>query len=164
MPSELCLDHLTENERVVLDGLLAHKKSKQIARDLDISISAAEERIRSARQKLGAADRSTAIRIYATLRAEHRVSVPSFQGVEELPIHPDELVRELRGGPRFELNDAQDWAGFSEANRQPRTLLETFDGKFGWLGRLLLIIACFVLLCLALGQVFEVAQTLNRIV
>lgn len=164
MPAELCLDDLTENERLVLDGLLAHKKSKQIARDLNISVSAAEERIRSARHKLNAPDRSAAVRIYAGLRAEHRVSVPSFQGVEEYSIRPDELFRELRGGPGFELNDAQDWAGFNEAYRQPRTLLESFDRVFGWPGRLLLIVACFVLLCLALGQVFDVAQTLNRIV
>jgi DNA-binding CsgD family transcriptional regulator len=164
MAADVSLDLLTENERVVLDGLLTHKKSKQIARDLDISVSAAEERIRSARQKLNAPDRTTAVRIYASLISGHSESVPRFQGMVADPISPDELVRELTGGPNFPLRDVQPWAQWGEVNRQPRTLLETFDRKFGWPGRLLLIVACFVVLCLALGQMFDIAESLNRIV
>ena len=45
------VSELTENECVVFDQLLAHKKAKQIARDLSLSFSAVEERIRSGRQK-----------------------------------------------------------------------------------------------------------------
>lgn len=59
---------LTDKQRACLDLLLERKTSKQIARALDISKYTVDQRLRTAREILGAADRDdTAIR-YARLR------------------------------------------------------------------------------------------------
>lgn len=150
---------LTENERVVFDQLLAHKKAKQIARDLGLSFSAVEERIRSGRQKLGAPDRTVAVRLYAATREGHRNPVSMFEGVETQPFSQEELIRELDGGPAFSIQDSQTWGNWGRR----RPLLETFDGRFGMAGRVGLILACFVILCIALGSASNFFEALNRI-
>lgn len=149
---------LTDNERVVFDQLLAHKKSKQIARDLGLTFSAVEERIRSVRKKLGAPDRAVAVSLYAATRNGHSNPVPIFQGLELPPISPEELAWELDGGPTFALEDSQSWGQWG----RHRPLLETFDENFGLSGRVVLILACFVIVCLTLKAVTDIFDTLNR--
>lgn len=153
------LGELTENERLVFEHLLAHKKAKQIALDLGLTFSAVEERIRSGRQKLGAPDRTAAVRLYAATRQDHRNSVPMFEGVEQSPFSPEELVRELADGPAFALQDSQTWGAWG--GRRP--VLETFDERFGMAGRVGLILACFVILCIALGSASNFYEALNRV-
>ena len=150
---------LTENERVVFDQLLAHKKAKQIARDLGLSFSAVEERIRSGRQKLGAPDRTVAVRLYAARRLDHRNPVPMVEGVETPPFSQEELIRELDGGPTFSLQDSQTWGNWGRR----RPLLETLDEHFGLAGRVVLILACFVVVCLTIKAVADLFETLNRL-
>ncbi len=152
------LVELTENERVVFDQLLAHKKSKQIARDLGLSFSAVEERIRSVRRKLGAPDRAVAVSLYAAIRHDHSNPVPTFQGLELPPLSPEEVAMELGGGPAFALEDSQSWGEWGRR----RPLLETFDENFGPSGRVVLILACFVIVCLTLKAVTDIFDTLNR--
>lgn len=150
---------LTENECIVFDQLMAHKKAKRVALDLDLSLSAVEERIRSVREKFGAPDRATAVQLYAEQYADHRNPVPIFQGLDTGPFSPEELVRELDGGPAFTLRDSQSWGSWE--HRHP--FLEAFDERFGIVGRGLLILGCFVILCFALGSAFDLFETLNRI-
>lgn len=154
---------LTANERAVLDGLLAHKSSKEIARDLDVSAVAVDERVRSARLKLGAQDRKSAIRAYAALLGDHAKSVDRFEVMASPPVCRDELVRELPSRPDFALNDSQYWVSLAAEDKPAKTFLETVDERFGWSGRVMLILACFVILCLSLGQVADLATALNRI-
>jgi len=153
---------LTENERIVLEGLLAHKKSKQIARELDISFYAVEERIRSARQKLDAPDRPAMLRAYTALYADHLESVARFEGVESLEESTEELIRDLDDGPTFSLHDAQSFGAWSDFGRR-RSILEILDDRFGLAGRALLMLAIFVALSLSLGAVANVAEYLGRI-
>lgn len=150
---------LTENECLVFEHLLAHKKAKQVARDLGLSPGAVEERIRSVRQKLGAADRTVAIQLYAAARDEHRNPVPRFQGVETAPFTDEELIRELEGGPVYSLQDSQSWGGWVA---RP-ALLDTFDDRFGMPGRISLIFAFFLIVCLALGSVSNFFEAMNKI-
>lgn len=61
---------LTERQREVLDLLLQHKTSKEIARDLGISPHTVEQRIRFAKEKLGVhrrSDLATAYRKHLTV-------------------------------------------------------------------------------------------------
>lgn len=150
---------LTENECIVFDQLMAHKKAKRVALDLGLTQSAVEERIRSVREKFGAPDRATAVQRYAELYGTHRNPVPIFQGVDTSPVSPEELIRELDGGPAFTLRDSQSWGSWQ--SRQP--FLEAFDERFGIAGRAILIVACFVILCFALGSASDLFETLNRI-
>jgi DNA-binding CsgD family transcriptional regulator len=150
---------LTENECLVFEHLLAHKKAKQVARELGLSPSAVEERIRSVRQKLGAPDRTVAVQLYAAGRHQHRNAVSRFQGVEPAPFSDEELARELDGGPVYSLRDSQAWGGW----RNRPTLLETIDERFGMLGRVGLIFACFLIVCLALGSVSNFFEAMNKV-
>jgi FixJ family two-component response regulator len=59
------LDRLSAKERAVLDQILLHKPLKVIAHDLGVTLSAVDQRLKSARVKLGASDRNEAARIYS---------------------------------------------------------------------------------------------------
>ena len=61
------LTSLTKKQREVLDLVLQHKSSKEIARTLQISPHTVDQRIVSARQKLGAASRGELARAYSHL-------------------------------------------------------------------------------------------------
>ena len=76
-----------------------------------------------------------------------------------MPFSPEELVRELDGGPAFSIQDSQTWRNWGRR----RPLLETFDERFGMAGRAGLILACFVILCIALGSASNFFEALNRI-
>lgn len=60
---------LTDRQRAVFDLLLDRKTSKEIARILDISKDTVDQRVTTARNALGAANRNEAVRTYARLRA-----------------------------------------------------------------------------------------------
>ena len=59
---------LTDKQRACLDLLVERKTSKQIARELDIAKVTVDQRIRSARDILGASNRNEAAIIYAALK------------------------------------------------------------------------------------------------
>lgn len=60
------IDTLSERERESLEGVLAYKTAKEMARDLGISHHAVEKRLKRAREKLGAATSLEAARAYAS--------------------------------------------------------------------------------------------------
>ena len=62
------LGSLTDRQREVLDMVLEHKTSKEIARELGIGPKTVDRHIDAAREKLGVADRNAAARLYARLR------------------------------------------------------------------------------------------------
>ena len=61
------LSGLTEKQRQVLDLLIDHKTSKEIARELRISPHTVDQRIQFAKDKLGARSRSDVAVIYRRL-------------------------------------------------------------------------------------------------
>ena len=61
------LDRLTLKEREVLDLVVQHHTSKEIARHLELAPNTVDMRLRSARNKLGARDRNDIARIYRDL-------------------------------------------------------------------------------------------------
>lgn len=65
--SEIVLAGLTPKQRQVLDLLIEHKTSKEIARQLGISPHTVDQRIQFAKEKLGAANRNEAAALYRRL-------------------------------------------------------------------------------------------------
>jgi DNA-binding CsgD family transcriptional regulator len=61
------LDALTVKQREVLDLLIQHKTSKEIARELGISPHTVDQRVQSAKERLGAESRSEAAVEYRRL-------------------------------------------------------------------------------------------------
>lgn len=63
------LASITDRQRAVLDLVVQHWTSKEIARELDISPSTVDQRINAVRAKLGARDRAETARAYAELNS-----------------------------------------------------------------------------------------------
>ena len=61
------LESITDRQREVLDLVVQHWTSKEIARELNISPNTVDQRINAVRAKLGAKDRAETARIYAEL-------------------------------------------------------------------------------------------------
>ncbi|HEX8937158.1 MAG TPA: helix-turn-helix transcriptional regulator, partial [Sphingomicrobium sp.] len=80
------VERLTERERMVLRLLVQGHDIKSIARALSITTTAANERLRTARQKLGVSSSREAARILAAEEGSPSYSVDMQTGV---PIAPD---------------------------------------------------------------------------
>ena len=147
------LGGLTEKQREVLDLLIEHKTSKEIARLLGISPHTVDQRIYFAKEKLGAASRNEAAVAYRrlvgvsgrTTYEDSRIAAPAqtAQGIPGLLAgrvlalrHPD---LSQPGGPVLTELDF-------------RVVPEWFEGRYGTLMRLSAIVAIAVfMVILVLG-------------
>lgn len=65
--AERLLETITDRQRDVMDRVLQHRTSKEIARELRISPNTVDQRINAVRRKLGASDRAETARLYSRL-------------------------------------------------------------------------------------------------
>ncbi len=61
------LDGITERQRAVMDLVIQHRTSKEIARELGIAPNTVDQRINAVRDKLGAQDRAETARLYQAI-------------------------------------------------------------------------------------------------
>jgi len=108
-PASTAVPHLTEKQREVLDLLLDHKTSKEIAQALGISPHTVDQRILFARQRLGARSRSDLARLYRESRKtydqltygdSHMLESPltlqePLQGERSLPIDQERIDQQV---------------------------------------------------------------------
>jgi DNA-binding CsgD family transcriptional regulator len=146
------LGGLTDKQREVLDLLIEHKTSKEIARLLGISPHTVDQRIFFAKEKLGANSRNEAAATYRRLVAisgrttyEKTRIAGSAATVESIP--------GLLAGPVLALRRPDMSQPESAALELDfRVVPEWFDGRYGTLVRLSAIIAIAVfLVILVLG-------------
>lgn len=150
---EIILAGLTAKQREVMDLLIEHKTSKEIARMLGISPHTVDQRIQFAKEKLGAASRNEAAAVYRRLveicgqltHEDSHVAGPGTHaetgsGTQADPFPVGSLRgRVLPGRPR-------------EAEADLRVVPELFEGRYGTLMRLGAITAIAVfLVILVLG-------------
>jgi DNA-binding CsgD family transcriptional regulator len=144
---------LTDKQREVLDLLIEHKTSKEIARLLGISPHTVDQRIFFAKEKLGAASRNEAAVAYRRLVAvsgrmtyeKSRIAAPppSTQSVSGL------LAGQVLALTHPELSQPE---GPALPELDFRVVPEWFDGRYGTLVRLGAIMAIAVfLVILVLG-------------
>lgn len=154
------LGGLTEKQREVLDLLIEHKTSKEIARLLGISPHTVDQRIFFAKEKLGAGSRSEVAVVYRRLVAisgrttyqETRIAVPA----PTRQTIPGSLAGQVLGlrSPQLARPD-----GAALAELDYRVVPELFDGRYGTLVRLSAIIAIAVfLVILVLGGLAILSQ------
>jgi DNA-binding CsgD family transcriptional regulator len=146
------LGGLTDKQREVLDLLIEHKTSKEIARLLGISPHTVDQRIFFAKEKLGAASRNEAAATYRRLVAisgrttyeKTRIAgpAPSPQSI------PGLLAGQVMALRRSDMSQPEG----SALELDFRVVPELFDGRYGTLVRLGAIIAiAFFLVILVLG-------------
>ena len=144
---------LTAKQREVLDLLIEHKTSKEIARALGISPHTVDQRIQFAKEKLGASSRNEAALVYRRLKeicgqltyqeshiADHARNPDTEAGTQEGPL----TVHMHREWTQRRQPD--------ETESEYPVVPELFEGRYGTLIRLVTIIAIAVfLVILVLG-------------
>jgi DNA-binding CsgD family transcriptional regulator len=140
------LASLTAKQREVLDLLLQHKTSKEIARILQISPHTVDQRIQFAKDKLGAQSRSEVAMLYRRLIAICEQSTYEDSGIAVPAGAPHEVLARQVASPGTEQGTRTQSTPPADAELDYAVVQELFDGRYGTLARLGAIVAIAVLL------------------
>ena len=152
------LGALTDKQCAVLDLVLLHRTNKEIARTLEISPSAVEQRLASAKAKLGAASRFDAALAYQALRETCGDSTGESEQVGLLTLGCHSPLRELEE-PILEFHDAISFDGRRREDRATTLeFLEAVSAPSGVWARLGLILGFALVLVLVASVALNVAQ------
>jgi DNA-binding CsgD family transcriptional regulator len=157
------LERLTAKEREVLDRVLHHQTTKEIARELDVAPNTVDMRLRSAREKLGARDRNQLARSYAALLSTCGKTTCGPPVMSSTIPGPLPATSETPPS-RLVLHDAAAFAPAPWLTEARAELPEVLDQRFGRWWRVFAIPAgalCIALLALAL---MAISQTLGMLI
>ena len=148
LAGQIALGELTDKQREVLDLLIQHKTSKEIARRLSISPHTVDQRIQFAKEKLGANSRSEAAVTYRRLLETYGHVTYDESGIADADPMADQA-----DGPQGPLPVSSLRQRFrSRPSHGPeadfQVVPELFDGRFGTLLRLGTIFAIALFLVL----------------
>lgn len=160
-PAEVLSD-LTEKQVEVLDLLLQHKTTKQIARELAIAPNTVDARISAVRDKWGTVDRKATARVYAHLLETCEKPPCGFSPLETDVLHEHGFLRELPGSPVFAVADAQYWHRATGPGGWG--FLEALDTRFGKFGRLAAALALAFLLMVTVVLSLAVATGIEKLI
>lgn len=155
------LGSLTEKQVEVLDLLVHHHTTKQIARQLDIAPNTVDLRIKAVRDKWGTRDRNETARLYALLLETCGKHPCGFQVVDRHDVGGQSPHRDLPGTGVFELADAQSFARWGGGSRTPRGL-EILDARFGKFGRIAAIVLLAAAIAVTVVASLAMAQALGK--
>lgn len=157
-------ERLTDKQRECLDLVLQRRTSKQIARMLHVSKAAVDQRLTTARQSLGVADRDEAAVLYGRMLATYdRIAYDTLQLPPIAPViesHPRDTVSETA----FVLREAPTSFGAFAAQRHfsPHVLgISLHD--LGSVARIAIIAGLTIGGLAALLIALAVAQALTRL-
>jgi DNA-binding CsgD family transcriptional regulator len=162
--SEL-LEQLTEKERAVLDLVLQHKPTKQIARELGVAPNTVDMRLRSAREKLGTPDRNSAARAYTNLLTACGKTTCGFSVMDELDPLPLTEATDRKEAATFVLQDAGwiDRPAPWDTMIAPTSGLEALGDRLGGWARVALVIGLAALLAMTVLAIFAIAESLAQV-
>lgn len=138
------LDSLTQKEGEALELAAKQFTNKEIARKLEISSRAVEERLRSARAKLKAPDRRSAARRYLSLLEACDRTTCGPSTVDHASNILQRTSQETAYTPPPSL-EGSDRTGSDDERGRP-TFLEAYDFKFGRVGRVYAVVGLSVLI------------------
>lgn len=161
------LESLTPKQIEVLELLVMHRTTKEIARELAIAPNTVDQRINAVREKWGTTNRKDTARRYAQLvelcgKPTYGLSRLDRAGAEE-----DEVGQDLPADPVFVLSDAsafdrpREW--FDDAEPAPAGL-EAFDARFGRRGRIVAVFVLALIMALTLASSLAIADALGRLI
>lgn len=165
VPPETLLSSLTDKQRAVLDLLVEHKSSKEIARILGISPYTVDQRIMASRQKLGVSSRGEAARTYGQLlelcgKPAYRYPYVAIMDEDDQPAGQDSHL-----DPVFALSDvttinvAPPWQAHSDRGAG----LEAIDRRFGIFGRVFAVFGLAAFIAMMFLAMVAIAETLTKI-
>ena len=161
---EFMLAGLTAKQREVLDLLIEHKTSKEIARELGISPHTVDQRIQFAKEKLGASSRSEVAQLYRQL-----VEICGQLTYEDSGIAASAAVADKAPGTQAgPLSALRRWERtypdqLRERESDYPVVPELFEGRYGTLIRLGAIIAIAVFLVFLVLGGLAIFSTLSEL-
>lgn len=161
-PAEVLAD-LTTKQVEVLDLLLQHKTTKQIARDLNIAPNTVDNRILAVREKWGTCDRNATARVYTRLLEACEKPPCGILPLDHDLVPDHELMRDLPGSPIFSFSDVQTF-GHLPTLRGKRSGLEALDARFGKFGRVAAILLLAMALAVTVVASLAMADALGKII
>ena len=158
------LSALSQKQREALNLLVKHMTSKEISRTLSISPHTVDQRIESAKRKLGAASRGELAQKYQNLLIlcqplayeDSHMATPVLTLQDQNCTDPEQLL--IQDSPPEILQFAPEW---SESDF--RVVPKLFEGRWGGLARLGAIAAiAFLIVASVLGgiAIFQVLSAL----
>ena len=159
-PQEV-IESLTEKQTEVLELLVQHNTTKQIARQLGISPSTVDQRILAVRDKWGTIDRNETARYYAHFLEMCGKSPCGFSQVELASRGEHEPHRELPRSPIFEVADVHASGPWFETETRG-WVLEAFDARFGKFGRIVAIVVLAMAIAVTVVASLAMAQALGK--
>ena len=161
------LGTLTAKQIEVLDLLVMHRTTKEIARELGIAPNTVDQRINAVRDKWGTLNRKETARHYA--RLVELCGKPTYGNsrLDDGGGEADVDDQDLPVDPVFVLSDAgpmaphPDW--FDDRDVRP-TGLEAFDSRFGRFGRLAAVLLLALIMAMTLASTLAIADALGRLI
>jgi DNA-binding CsgD family transcriptional regulator len=161
-PADVLCD-LTAKQAEVLDLLLQHKTTKQIARELGIAPNTVDARIAAVRDKWGTTDRKATARVYAHLLETCEKSPCGFSPLDR-DLTPDQgLLRELPGSPLYTVADAQSFEHWPVKWERPG-ILETLDARLGKIGRVIAVSCLALALAATVMLTLAIAEAMSKLI
>ena len=180
------LDRLTEQQRICLRHVYAHKTSKEIAPLLGIEPGSVDQHIKAAMRTLGVGDRRTAARLLAEHEARSATPAappaPPVPPIQPLvyqspdiapPLDPAMMGPPIESGPQRFIGLSGDTmreqqAGFSfvrpgGAPTLPLPIGNNRPSDLGWLMRLVWIVAIAIGVAVAFGGLVSGVEALVRL-
>lgn len=142
------LAELTAKQREVLDLLIEHKTSKEIARLLRISPHTVDQRIQLAKDKLGARNRNEAAALYRRLTETYGQMTYENSCIAEAVLRLDNGGGTQGSLPEHGLRERTPSEPTLGAEVDYQVVPELFEGRYGTLIRLGAIVAIALFLVL----------------
>jgi DNA-binding CsgD family transcriptional regulator len=157
---------LTVKQRAVLDLVLEHKSSKEIARALCISPYTVDQRIHAVRQKFGVSSRGEVARIYARYKSVCGETAYEFPYVDFSQNSVESGNRDARSDPILTLSDVAviDYPAPWQSGSFRVGGLEALDNRFGIFGRVFAVFALAGMIAMVMLVMVSIAETLSTLV
>lgn len=161
------LESLTIKQVEVLDLLIKHRTTKEIARELSIAPNTVDQRIGAVREKWGTTNRKDTARHYALLLEQCGKTTCGFSRVDPLGEDEEERGRDLPADPFFVLSDAAALRGHRDwdvSGDDGPAGLEALDARFGRAGRIGAVFLLALVMALILVSSLAIAEVLRRLI
>jgi DNA-binding CsgD family transcriptional regulator len=153
------LESLTAKQREVMDLLIEHKTSKEIARILQISPHTVDQRIQFAKDKLGAHNRNEAAVLYRRLLEICGQLTYEDSGIAVTAGAPHDVLARQVASIGTEQGTRTQSTPPADAELDYAVVQELFEGRHGTLARLGAIVAIAVsLVILVVGGLAIISQ------
>ena len=156
------LDQLTSKQTEVLDLLLRHLTTKEIARELDLAPNTVDQRIASVRDKWGTLNRKDTVRQYTELQAIYGKPTYGSEAIDEASTI---LVGEDVPSPS-EMNLLVDPPSVGPAARSQSVErpfgLQLVDERLGKMGRWALVFIFAATIAVTVAATLAIADSLGR--